>query len=209
MGQVLGIVYRAISGTLLKKAGLNRKEGITGAVTLIQRFGGAVNLNIHFHMLFVDGVYSRNRYGKVVFHRTKAPDREELHKLLNTTSHRVASYLVRQGLLEIDEENGSWTSCSNGRDSTSPGCGRRFSSRHCSVPTIGKISVRSTRRSTGPRARQCPTTGPLSRYGGTTSTVSGKPGEACAWASGRALRRQSAPRHNAPRRQASPRRIVA
>ena len=28
-----------------------------GAVTLIQRFGSALNLNIHFHMLFLDGVY--------------------------------------------------------------------------------------------------------------------------------------------------------
>jgi hypothetical protein len=29
----------------------------TSAVTLIQRFGSALNLNIHFHMLFLDGVY--------------------------------------------------------------------------------------------------------------------------------------------------------
>ncbi|MDL2478836.1 transposase, partial [Klebsiella pneumoniae] len=29
----------------------------TGAVTLIQRFGSALNLNVHFHMLFLDGVY--------------------------------------------------------------------------------------------------------------------------------------------------------
>jgi hypothetical protein len=28
-----------------------------GAATLIQRFGCALNLNIHFHMLFLDGVY--------------------------------------------------------------------------------------------------------------------------------------------------------
>ena len=30
----------------------------TGAVTLIQRFGSALNLNIHLHMLFFDGVKS-------------------------------------------------------------------------------------------------------------------------------------------------------
>jgi putative transposase len=29
----------------------------TGAVTLVQRFGSALNLNVHFHMLFLDGVY--------------------------------------------------------------------------------------------------------------------------------------------------------
>ena len=55
--RVLGVVYRAISGYLLKRAGLIRNIGHTGAVTLIQRFGSALNLNIHFHMLFLDGVY--------------------------------------------------------------------------------------------------------------------------------------------------------
>lgn len=105
LGQVLGIVYRVLSGALLKKAGLSRKQSMTGAVTLIQRFGSALNLNVHFHMLFIDGVYSRNQYGKVTFHRTQAPDQEELRQLVNTISHRVARYLVRQGLLEKDEEN--------------------------------------------------------------------------------------------------------
>ena len=45
MGQVLGIVYRAIAGHLIKKAGFTRKRARTGAVTLIQRFGSALNLN--------------------------------------------------------------------------------------------------------------------------------------------------------------------
>jgi rRNA maturation endonuclease Nob1 len=31
----------------------------TGAVALIQRFGSALNLNIHFHLLVLDGVYLR------------------------------------------------------------------------------------------------------------------------------------------------------
>ena len=58
MGKVLGIVYRAISTHLTHKAGLRCKEGATGAVTLIQRFGSALNLNVHFHILFLDGVYA-------------------------------------------------------------------------------------------------------------------------------------------------------
>jgi ribosomal protein S27E len=49
---VLGVVHRAISGHLLKHAGLTRATGHTGAVTLIQRFGSALNVNIHCHMLF-------------------------------------------------------------------------------------------------------------------------------------------------------------
>jgi ribosomal protein S27E len=46
MGQVLGIVYRVIAGHLIKKAGFTRQTARTGAVTLIQRFGSALNLNI-------------------------------------------------------------------------------------------------------------------------------------------------------------------
>ena len=57
MGEVLGIVYRVIAGHLVKKAGETQERARTGAVTLIQRFGNPLNLNIHFHMLFVDGVY--------------------------------------------------------------------------------------------------------------------------------------------------------
>jgi hypothetical protein len=49
MGQVLGIVYRVISGHLIKKTGFSGQTAQTGAVTLIQRFGSALNLNVQFH----------------------------------------------------------------------------------------------------------------------------------------------------------------
>ena len=43
-GQVLGIVNRVITTHLVKKAGYSKKTARTGAVTLIQRFGSALNL---------------------------------------------------------------------------------------------------------------------------------------------------------------------
>ena len=46
MGRVLGIVHRVIAAHLVKKAGYTRATARTGAVTLIQRFGSALNLNI-------------------------------------------------------------------------------------------------------------------------------------------------------------------
>lgn len=54
---MLGIVYRFIATHLIKKASFRKKIARFGAVTLIQRFGSALNLNIHLHMLFLDGVY--------------------------------------------------------------------------------------------------------------------------------------------------------
>ena len=105
MGKVLGIVYRALSTHLIKKAGFRKAAAQTGAVTLIQRFGGALNLNVHFHMLFLDGVYTEDASGKMRFHRVKAPRQEELLHLVHTLSHRVARFLERRGLLERDVEN--------------------------------------------------------------------------------------------------------
>ena len=46
MGKVLGIVYRTIATHLTRKAGYTKTTAHTGAVTLIQRFGGALNLNV-------------------------------------------------------------------------------------------------------------------------------------------------------------------
>jgi hypothetical protein len=70
MDRVLGIVYRAISSHLIKKSGFTRMTAQTGAVTLIQRFGSALNLNVHFHMLFLDGVNTETRYGNTRFQCT-------------------------------------------------------------------------------------------------------------------------------------------
>ena len=67
MGRVLGIVYRCIATHLIKKAGFSRKIAQAGAVTLIQRFGSALNVNVHFHMLFLDGVYIERPDGSLRF----------------------------------------------------------------------------------------------------------------------------------------------
>jgi len=56
-------------------------------------------------MLFLDGVYAKNKQGKTTFQRTNAPDQQELAILVHTISHRVAQFLERQGVLEQDEEN--------------------------------------------------------------------------------------------------------
>ena len=47
MSAVLGIVYRAIASYSINQAGLTAATAHTGAVTLIQRFGSALNLNVH------------------------------------------------------------------------------------------------------------------------------------------------------------------
>ena len=106
MGKVLGIVYRTIATHLIRKAGYNKATAQTGAVTLIQCFGSALNAHIHFHMIFLDGVYINNAHRSGVrFRWVKAPTSDELTRLTHTIAQRVARYLERQGLLERDAEN--------------------------------------------------------------------------------------------------------
>jgi hypothetical protein len=103
--QVLGIVYRAISGHLICKAGLARASAVTGAVTLIQRFGSALNLNVHFHLLVLDGVYRREGEGRLRFVPVPAPHPAELQALVQRIAERIGRSLERSGLITRDIEN--------------------------------------------------------------------------------------------------------
>ena len=106
MTGALGIVYRAISTHLAHKEGLKKPAAQTGAVTLIQHFGSALNLNIHFHMLFLDGVYTKGTKRRPMrFLKVKTPSKAELTRLTHTIARRVGRYLERQGLIERDTGN--------------------------------------------------------------------------------------------------------
>lgn len=102
MGRVLGIVHRVIATRLVRKAGYTHHTARTGTVTLIQRFGSALNLNIHFHMFFLDGVYVDRLNGTARFRWVKAPTGQELTQQAHTIAQRVGRFLERQGLLERD-----------------------------------------------------------------------------------------------------------
>ena len=120
MGKVLGIVYRTIATHLTRKAGYTKATARTGTVTLIQCFGGSLNLNIHFHMLFLDGMYADNKHGSSHFRWVKASTSAELTQLTHTIAHRVGHYLERQSLLVHDDENSYLTTEGADTDNESP-----------------------------------------------------------------------------------------
>jgi len=62
---------------------------------LIQRFGSALNLNIHFHMLFLDGVYVERPDGSLRFRWLKASTSAEVNHLSHTLARRVSCFLER------------------------------------------------------------------------------------------------------------------
>ena len=105
--QVPGIVYRAVSTFLVRGAGVHMGAGArTGAVTLIQRFGSALNLNPHRHMLFVDGAYAFDDETPR-FHSVAAPTQAELQHLLHAIATRATRALERHALLTRDDETPS------------------------------------------------------------------------------------------------------
>jgi len=108
LSRALEVVTRAISTYLVKKAGFTNTTAKTGAVTLIQRFGSALNLNIHFHMLFLDGCYELDSDGATAkFHAIETPTSIEMNSLLHRISERIARLLEREGYLERDSQEGS------------------------------------------------------------------------------------------------------
>jgi Putative transposase/Transposase zinc-binding domain len=93
---VLSLFIRIISNWIVKRARARGIIGKTGAVTFVQRFGGAINLNVHLHSLFLDGVYYQDR-GKLKFFRVLAPTDNDVAVLVQRIRDRVVRYLTKKG----------------------------------------------------------------------------------------------------------------
>jgi hypothetical protein len=66
-------------------------------VTVIQRFGGGLSLNVHFHTLVLDGVFTETRGGALHFRPLPPPTDEEVGVVLATIYVRVCRLLRRHG----------------------------------------------------------------------------------------------------------------
>src|SRR6266567_9243855 len=77
-----------------------------GSVTFIQRFGSAINVNLHFHCVFIEGVYlDRTAAGrKPRFVTVEPPSDADIATVLQKLSHRVIRQLRRLGYLEAGVE---------------------------------------------------------------------------------------------------------
>ncbi len=80
----------------VRRCGL--RVGQSGCVTVIQRFGGGLNLNVHFHTLVLDGVFTESQGETLRFQPTPPPTDEEVGLVLATISTRVGRLLRRRGL---------------------------------------------------------------------------------------------------------------
>lgn len=101
MTPVLGAWVRALSASLRRRGreAFGRFPMKCGAVTFVQRFGGALNLNVHFHSLVLDGVYEvLPGAGGIRFRALLPPDTAEVLRVLSDTAARMLRTLTTRGL---------------------------------------------------------------------------------------------------------------
>jgi len=98
--EVLQIFVRAVFASIRRRAGIaaSDRRARCGAVTFVQRFGDALNLNVHFHSLALDGIYVADDDGNLAFRRVGPPSDAEVARVAERVSRRVARLLDRRGL---------------------------------------------------------------------------------------------------------------
>ena len=118
----------------------------SGSVTAIQRFGGSANLNVHFHSLVFDGVYTSTTRRRGPIPPPPAPDRY---------GHR--GVLLRAPPPGATTPDPPWTVAGRGR-------------RERSVPGRRAALASAWRRAPGPRGA-----GPPRRASGAPAPLGGRP----------------------------------
>jgi hypothetical protein len=95
---VVGVYMRAVLGDLRRRARLQGvRDGRSGGVAILQRFGAALNLNVHVHALVLDGVFSDGGDGRLSFHGLEAPTEDAMERVLAVVAGRIGRLLERRG----------------------------------------------------------------------------------------------------------------
>ena len=81
------------------------KQAHTGAMVAVQRFGSALNLNIHFHALVLAGVFMVDAFGHPVFMERAPPSLGDLHRVTGRIAEAVLALLRRRHIWldDLDE----------------------------------------------------------------------------------------------------------
>ena len=80
------------------------KNPLPGSITFTQRFSSDLSLNIHYHIIYVDGIYYQNSKGEVKFRRIHRLGGRQTEEILSNIVTRVVKLLQKKGILDIDFE---------------------------------------------------------------------------------------------------------
>ncbi|NBX04415.1 MAG: IS91 family transposase [Alphaproteobacteria bacterium] len=106
VSEVYQIFSKAIDRYMRQKAkALGIPSCKTGAVTFVQRFGSALNLNCHYHSLFIDGVYHRPDPAKPPkFVALKSPTDQDIAGLVSEIATKTIRLLQKREYLKHDDD---------------------------------------------------------------------------------------------------------
>jgi len=106
-GAVLRIFLRAIRTTLRRASPGAPADTQLGAVSFLHRFGSSLNPHLHFHLVVLDGVFSRRDDGnhdEAPFHEASLQP-EHWVRLQGVVQRRVLRYFRAHGLLDELDAN--------------------------------------------------------------------------------------------------------
>jgi hypothetical protein len=141
VGAVAQIFVRAIFSSILRRAGIpsSNRKARCGAVGFIQRFSDALNLDPHFHVMAMDGIYIENGENELTFVRVGPPSDAEVARVADRVHRRVLRLLEQRGLSrQADPEEADtlrreepllaelYSASITGRVATGPRAGRRI-----------------------------------------------------------------------------------
>jgi len=132
------VFLNAVFASLRRRTGLSSlgRNAKGGAVTFVQRFGDALNLNVHFHALALDGVYSETEDGALLFHPAGPPSDDEVARVVERVARRIKGLLARRA------EDGVFDSEPDADDLLPALYGAAVAGRALSGPRAGLKAVR-------------------------------------------------------------------
>jgi hypothetical protein len=97
---VLQIFVRTVFSSIRRRAGIaaSNRKARCGAVAFIQRFFDALNLDPHFHVIAMDGIYLDTLGDEPLFRRVGPPTDAEVTRVAERVRRRVARLMAKRGI---------------------------------------------------------------------------------------------------------------
>jgi hypothetical protein len=94
---MLRCALRVITRWLRSRGSAAARAGAPGSVTVVQRFGSALNLNLHFHVLLLDGLFVAGPSAGPRFERARRWTQDDVDRLVEAIAARCEALLARRG----------------------------------------------------------------------------------------------------------------
>jgi hypothetical protein len=103
---VLRIFLRTIRTTLSRTSPGAPNDAQLGGISFLHRFGSALNRHFHYHVIVLDGAFSRGPDGEARFHEATRLQPHHWLNLQRVVQRRVLRYFRTHGLLDEPDADG-------------------------------------------------------------------------------------------------------